>query len=99
MKEYLLLKKYEYPDKPIESPFDLVSQALYTKSVNLLNLSLCKTEIAEVFEYIDLKSRFELLQIHSENKIMVTFTAFQFEGFQFETLDEIEKALKNKAFL
>ena len=99
MKEYLILKRYEYPDKPIESPFDLVSQALYTKSVNLLNLNLCKVEIAEVFDYIDLRSKLEYLQIISENKILVTFTGFEFEGFKFETLNEIEKALKNKAFL
>jgi len=99
MKEYQIYKKYEFPEKPIESPFDLVSQALYTKSVDMLNLEACKAEIAEVFQFIDLRARFNILQAESENKILVTYTGFQFEGFKFETLDEIEKALKNKAFL
>lgn len=99
MKEYELLRKYDMPDKPIESPFDLVSQALYTKSVNMLNIKLCKEEITEVFEYIELKQKFDELQAKSGQKVIITIRNFHFEGFEFETLSEVEKALKNKAFL
>lgn len=99
MKEYEILKKYEYPVKPIEAPFDVVSQAIYNKSMSLINIELCKNEIAEVFDYYKIKLKYDFLAEKADEKLYYTNNEFVFEDFKFQTLDEVEKAIKNKAFL
>ena len=99
MKEYELLTKYHYPEGAIEGPFDVMSQALYTKSTNLLNLDECRARTNEIFDYLELKKRYDSLVEESKGKLQFTKEYFDLLKHQFQTLDEVEKALKNKAFL
>jgi hypothetical protein len=99
MKEYQLLYKFRYSPNLMEAPFDVISQVLYGKSTHLLKLKECREHVNKIFDYLELKHRFDALEEAANQTLIFTNECFKLDLHEFETLDEVERALKNKAFL
>lgn len=100
MKEYEMVSFMAEPYgnryvKTLES----ISSAINNKQYDMFNLETVKLKMDEVFEAIVIKTRFDALCNESNGKPVCTKTEFELESHKFQTLDEVEKALKNKAFL
>ncbi len=77
---------------------DFIVSAINNKNYDVLDLESVKMKMDEVFEAITLKVRFDsLLDLNSS--IICNKDCFELDTHKFETLDEVEKAIKNKAFL
>jgi hypothetical protein len=78
--------------------FNLIAQAMENDTWELLDLDLVESNMLDSLNFLKALKRFRRLQndfpalIYSEN-------GFFIDDHQFETLDEVEKAIKNKAFL
>jgi hypothetical protein len=51
------------------------------------------------FDYLLLRKRYEILLAHFPKTLSYDENGFLLDGHRFETLDEVEKAIDNKAFL
>ena len=96
LKEYIALNNYSLRDQNIF--FDVVSRAVQGDTWEFLELEMVQQSINEVFYYLRLVKRFRQLSMLG---VELTYSE---EGFHlgesiFETLDAVEKAIKNKAFL
>lgn len=99
MNELQILNKYIYSMSPIEGIFDTVSQAIYTKNQKFLKIDECRANINEIFDYLEIHNRFLSLVEKSNGKFSLTRINFELDKHKFQTLDEVEKAIENKAFL
>lgn len=99
MKEYELYYKYEYGINRVEGSLDVLSQAIYTGALGLLDLEKCRSSINELIDFLKIKIRFNSLNDQLNNTLICHKNKFEFGGHKFETLDEVEKAIKNKVFL
>lgn len=99
MKEYELLSKYLYPDSTLESTFEVMSMAIYQKQIDMIQLDVCRSKINEVFDYLELRKRYDILFNQADAKLKIGAGCFELDSYKFQTLDEVEKAIKNKAFL
>lgn len=99
MNELQLLNKYMYSSSSLDGAFDMVSQAIYSKNERLLKLDECRAHINEIFDYLETHNRFLLLSEKSDNKLLLRSDHFELDKHKFDTLDEVEKAIKIKAFL
>ena len=99
MKEYELLSKYLYPDSTLESTFEVMSMAIYQKQIDMIQLDVCRAKINEVFDYLELRKRYDILFNQADAKLKIGVDCFELDSYKFQTLDEVEKAIKNKAFL
>ena len=98
MTEYTLLNKY-FSDGHVEGPFEIMSQAVYTKKTHLLNLKECQFQINEIFEFLYVLARYNAINDLCKHQLVFTATDFYISGHKFQTLDEVERAIKQKAFL
>lgn len=97
MKEYELLHKYRGKSQ-IEGPFEVVSMALYQKRTYMLNVANSRNTCNELFDYIEILNRYETLRMQFGD-IDFDDKHFFVGDSEFQTLDEVERAIKNKAFL
>lgn len=97
MKEYELLS--EYTHESVEGNFDTLFTVTSHKTYELLDLEFCRKRVNELFDFMIAKKRFDKLHEESKRKLKYGMNGFDLEGHMFETLDEVEHALRNKAFL
>ena len=98
MKEYELLHKYRYGAQ-VEGPFEVVAMAIFQKRTDLLNVAASRNHCNEVFDYIEILNRYEVLKMQIEGGLDFDDKQFFIGTHNFQSLDEIERAIKNKALL
>jgi len=99
-KEYKMFLHYDKVIKGgIISPFQLMVDALRGQSWPLVDLKATRDAIAQDFRYLLLYKRYESLRLYSKNTLSYDENGFHLDGHVFETLDEVEKALRLKSFL
>lgn len=82
----------------------LVDQAKYPskfKSIDLIDLNMLRLQIDESIQFLFLCKRFRQLDELFKGKIVFDNNkrCFAIDDHEFQSLDEIEKAWKNRAFL
>jgi hypothetical protein len=87
--------------KELCNPFKLINDAILDRNITFIKLKDLEIRISEVFEYLHLYQRFEKLKKACDYQLNVSKECFWINGIdcKFQTLDEVEKALNNKAFL
>jgi hypothetical protein len=94
---YRMAQDYHSGNSP--KVFFLVYSGLEDKTIGLVNIEEAQARCNEIFKYLYLGRRFDEL-VAKSNKTLVSLPGgFELLGHKFETLDEVEKALNNKAFL
>ena len=78
--------------------FSLMSTALADSTWELLEIDTAAEVFSGVFKYLSISKRYRDLQSQSQ-ELSYSADGFHLGEHIFETLDEVEKALKNKAFL
>lgn len=78
---------------------DLIRTSLNNNLVEMLDIDSCDSLVKEVIEYLKLKKRFIYLQRKANEKLSISKDGFKISDHVFLSLDEVEKALNNKAFL
>lgn len=78
---------------------DLVKNALSNNILDMLDLSICDEAVKEIFTYLHLKKKYSALKKEANGQLTVSKDGFKLSGKDFLTIDELEKAWKNKAFL
>jgi hypothetical protein len=86
---------HDFDNDEISSVFYAINVAIEQNNWDLLDLELCKVKVNEAFRALDCKKRFDRLR----PVVRCNKHAFTLDDHEFETLDEVERALKNKAFL
>jgi len=100
-KEYRIIKYYnEYvnPNDGIQAIFELLKYSIENKIYSFLDLKSIKRTINADLKYLELYQRFSLLRTLSKQELTYDDNGFQLHGHTYESLDEVEKALDNKAF-
>ena len=99
--EYGILRFYDERASmtTVSKTFRLVSHAIEEKQWSLLNLEETQNVIEQHFKYLNVLKRFNILQSTSGNELYYDHDGFHLHEFVFSTLDEVEKALRQKAFL
>jgi len=93
------VSQFSYHNGKSAKQFFLVSQALENQTILFLNLEEVKKQFDEIYRYIILLQRFEELKKHCFS-LESDYDGFYFDSvLKFDSLDEVERALKNKAFL
>lgn len=82
----------------------LLEQARYDtqfKDIDLVDLDMLKGQIDEMMEYLFHEKRFRQINSLFGGKIKIDYTEqyFMIDDHKFYSLEELEKAWKNKAFL
>lgn len=95
--EYACLVRYA--PKEVSALFDTVSAALNDNMWELLDLDAAHTSVNETFKYLKILKRFRALSEKCESPLSFSKEGFHFHEHKFNSLDEVEKALNNKAFL
>lgn len=96
-KEYHLIADYDAEE--VGNIFYTLHIAITQKNTELLNLEACQTQVNEAFRAIACKKRFDQLNDESKTLIKYSMNGFIVDDHKFETLDEVERAFKLKAFL
>jgi hypothetical protein len=96
LKEYVVLSNYTVRDQ--HTFLDVVSKALQGDTWEFLNLETAQQSINEVFYYLALVKRFRQLSMLGA-ELTVSDEGFHLGESTFETLNDVAKAIKNKAFL
>ena len=100
MKEYeVVFSMCESYGNRYAKTLETIASAINNKHYDMFNLETVKLKMDEVFEAIMLKRRFDELNSKANGKLVCNKTDFELDTHKFETLDEVERALKNKAFL
>ena len=79
--------------------YAFVSSAIEADQMDLLDLKTIQTSVEDHFKYLFLRKRFNLIKAVSPVGIDYDHDGFHVKDSTFETLDEVEKAIANKAFL
>ena len=101
MKEYefVMAMLEGYGSNRFSKTLDAVASAINNKQVGLLNLSVVKSKVEDALMALEIKIRFDALNEVVKGKLTCTSSNFELNGHEFQTLDEVEKAIENKAFL
>ena len=95
-KEYNTLRSFGH--KQLAELFDTLSVALDNNTWEMLDIDSVEATFIEVFSQMRIVKRFRTL--HQINgSVSYSDDCLLVDDHEFQTLDEIEKALKNKAFL
>ena len=95
-KEYGMLVYYGVRESAPH--FELLAQAMQNNTWELLDLDLVETNTLDTLKYLKVFKRYRQLQ-NKFSALHYTEEGFFIDEHQFETLDEVEKAIKLKAFL
>lgn len=100
-REYEALALYDdYSGKSIlKSSIELLSHSLSYGSLAMIDLPLVKDSVNRLFDFLEIRQRYEKLKINSRATLSFDKDGFHLDGHTFYSLDEVERALKNKAFL
>ena len=99
-KEYKILWYYQQLDKsPTSTLFTFMAHALDNGSWHFVDLNETKDGILHAFLYLKILMKYQKLQIPAKGTLSYTQEEFILDGHPFQTLKEVEKALKLKAFL
>jgi hypothetical protein len=99
-KEYKILWYYEQIDKSkVSTLFYLMYQAIENGSVGYVDLEETKKSMLVDFAYLKISKTYLRLQLASKETLIYTETSFVLDGHEFQTLKEVERALKLRAFL
>lgn len=100
-REYEALSLYDdYSGKSIlKASIELLSHSLSYNSLTMIDLPLVKESVNRLFDFLEIRQRYEKLKIQSVAALSFDKDGFHLDGHTFHTLDEVERALKNKAFL
>lgn len=78
---------------------EAIISAINNKHCDMLNLEAAKSRVEETMQALEIKVRYDSLLSKTKSKLTCSNAGFDLDGHKFETLDEVEKALENKAFL
>lgn len=78
---------------------EMIGSSIVSKNYRLIDIGAARTKVEETFAAINTKKRYDLLFIASKCKMTYDASGFIIGDHKFETLDEVEQALNNKAFL
>ena len=94
--EYILIINHNYFSE--NNHFQFMSNSLQTGKAAFVDLDAIQQICDNIFHILKLRKRY--LKLQEENSdIGVSSEGFHILGHTFQTLDELEHALKNKAFL
>jgi len=94
-----LLLKNRY-NSTIQAPFDCMSASIQDGNTwSLIDLEKMQALIDESFRYLHLYKKYDTLSSLSNGTLHFDEEGFHIEEHTFQTLEEVEKALKHKAFL
>jgi hypothetical protein len=97
-KEYqFYLRLFEDWDN-LGKSFDIVSDAIYNEAEIFIDIEKIKESCNAVLDFLTIRKRFAELSKCRCN-LDCEKTGFLVDGHSFETLDEVERALKMKAFM
>lgn len=96
-KEYELVSDFD--ESELSGVFYTVQTAIEQKAWDLLDLESCTEKVNEALRAIACKKRFDQLNKMSNTAIKYSMDGFILDNHKFETLDEVERAYKLKAFL
>lgn len=102
MKEYQYFIKYDsdsFYNSKAYNTFELIKSAISNKQIEMLDVDRCKITIDEVMVYLSLKKKYINLASVAGDKLTIKEEGFVFYDSTFSTLDEVERAMKLKAFL
>lgn len=100
MKEYEVVREMsEGYSNRYSKILEAIIAAINNKHYEILNFQAAKSRVEEAMNAVELKMRFDELNNKALGKLTASKTEFELDGHKFETLDDVEKALKNKAFL
>ena len=100
-REYEALSIYDdYNGKSIlKGCIELLSHSMTYNTLPMIDLQLTKESVNRLFDYLELRQKYERLKVASRATLSFDKEGFHLEGHTFHSLDEVERALKNKAFL
>ena len=102
-KEYKMFRFYDINVATftynLSSGFELMAHAIRNGSWQLVDLEVLRDTIDQDFQYLLIRKRYEGLVLWSNHALTYDDNGFHLDGHDFETLDEVEKAMENKAFL
>jgi hypothetical protein len=78
---------------------EMVGSSIPYKNYVMLDLAAARAKVEEVFKAIELMKRYDTLRVTSKFKLRYDPSGFIIDDHKFETLDEVDVALNNKAFL
>src|SRR5271157_5644394 len=96
-KEYELVSEFDTSE--LSGLFYTIQTAIEQKSWDLLDLESCKVKVSEALRAVACKKKFDQLNEMSNTAIKYSIDGFMLDNHKFETLDEVERAYKLKAFL
>ena len=96
-KEYELVSEFDKAE--LSGVFYTIQTAIEQGSYDLLDLESCKAKVDEALRAVACKKKFEQLNEMSNTAIKYSVNGFMLDNHKFETLDEVERAYKLKAFL
>ena len=79
--------------------FEMVISVINNKNLDILNFEAVKKRVEESMKAIEMKIRFDSLNSKVNDKLICNKTDFELDGHKLDSLDEVEKAINNKAFL
>lgn len=79
--------------------FALMWAALDDKTITFVNIKDIHSRCEEIFKYLYLGKRFDELVAKSNDDLSAMKEGFKIFGLTYETLDEVERVLKLKAFI
>lgn len=95
--EYELVSDYDKDE--LSGVFYTIQTAIEQENYELLDLDACKGKVEEALHAIACKKRFDYLNKISDTAIKYSRDGFMLDNHKFETLDEVERAWKLKAFI
>ena len=105
MKSDIELYKHYFSDDSytsrsrLSSKFEGVARITENGSIDILDVSSCRAMFNEIFDYFVIRQKFMALEKQAMGHLSFTDDGFKLYETTFKTLDEVEKALRNKAFL
>jgi hypothetical protein len=78
---------------------EVLTDDLHDKIMQTMDITSLKKEVDLIFEYLSVRKRYNKLNSLFGNILTYNEIGFSIDGQNFSTLDEVEKAWNNKAFL
>lgn len=79
--------------------FNHLNSAVSNHTTDMLDIESCRGIVNDVFDYFILKRKFTQLSMEVNGKLTFENDKFKIDNHEFQTLDEVERAVRNKAFL
>src|SRR5208282_5030219 len=79
--------------------YQLFADALRKKNSNYLNLKQIKDDFRQDIKYLEVYNKYLRLAADCDMKLTYDKECFSLDGHKFQSLKEVEKALKLRAFL